>query len=226
MKEVGFQKCTWIDLIIIVLLVFLSKYIFMYFGNFVVNHIWPEWYSSKWYYVRGYLLFTSITIWFYLPPILYCALKFGFFNKKDFIIDKKSLKSLFLFCLISFIILFILTLRNQHNQFTNPIEFYGLKFPHLNYIIYFIFMVILGPIFEEILFRGYLFELILKKIVLLSLSICLSSFFNMLLHLPHRSMEELVIIFLVMCYLNFVYIKTKITGSIITHSIINIYLFT
>lgn len=144
-------------------------------------------------------------------------------------LNKIGLTTTFLFSLLA-ILIFLLIL-----PLVNPVDFFGkianhkITAHHLDFIIfespdffnffYFFLMVIITPIIEEILYRGIIFNLFLKKYSVI-ISITLSSLIFAFIHLKFIGIGYL---FLYGLLFGFAYYKTKsLFTPILLHFLINL----
>ncbi len=144
-------------------------------------------------------------------------------------LNKIKLVTIFLFSLLA-ILIFNLTL-----PLVNPIDFFEklannkitvhqydfmiFEKPNFNSIFYFFLMVIITPIIEEILYRGIILNLFLKKYSL-KISLIVSS---LIFAFVHIEISRFGYLFLSGMLFGFAYYKTKsIYTSIFIHFVINI----
>jgi uncharacterized protein len=109
--------------------------------------------------------------------------------------------------------------RLTHHQLTiKKFDFALLTTPNINKIIYFFLMVIITPIVEEIVYRGFLFNMLLKKYSL-KIALIASSLIFALIHLRFTGIGFL---FLYGLFFGYVYYKTNsLIAPILAHFTIN-----
>lgn len=170
-------------------------------------------------------LFSSLIIDFI--TIIFAIRLFNVDIKKQ--LNKIRLTTTFLFSLLAILIfLFILPLVNpvdffeklaNHKITAHKLNFTFLKNPNFNNIFYFFLMVIITPIIEEILYRGIILNLFLKKYSVI-ISLILSSLIFAFIHLKFIGFGYL---FLDGLLLGFAYYKTKsLFTSILLHFLTNL----
>lgn len=144
-------------------------------------------------------------------------------------LNKIKLITIFLFSILAIIIwLLILPLVNpldffeklaNHKITIHQYDITIIEKPIFNNIIYFFLMVIITPIIEEILYRGIIFNLLLKKYSV-NISLIVSSLIFAFVHLRFIGFGYL---FLYGLLFGFAYYKTKsIFTPIIIHFVINL----
>jgi hypothetical protein len=107
---------------------------------------------------------------------------------------------------------------SQQQLTIKKFDFALLTAPRINEIIYFFLMVIITPIVEEIVYRGFLFNLLLKKYSV-KIAFIASSLIFALIHLRFAGIGFL---FLYGLFLGYAYFKTKsLIAPILAHFTIN-----
>lgn len=173
----------------------------------------------------NYHLLTSLII--DLVTIIFAARFFNVDIKEQ--LNKISLTTTLLFSLLAILIFqLILPLVNPVDFFekisiqiitTHQLDLIIFKNPNFYNIFYFFLMVIITPVIEEILYRGIILNLLLKKYSIL-VSIILSSIIFAFIHLKFIGIGYL---FLYGLFFGFAYYKTKsLFTSILLHFLINL----
>lgn len=173
----------------------------------------------------NYHLLTSLII--DLVTIIFAARFFNVDIKEQ--LNKISLTTTLLFSLLAILIFqLILPLVNPVDFFekisnqkitTHQLDLIIFKNPNFYNIFYFFLMVIITPVIEEILYRGIILNLLLKKYSVL-VSIILSSIIFAFIHLKFIGIGYL---FLYGLLFGFAYYKTKsLFTSILLHFLINL----
>jgi membrane protease YdiL (CAAX protease family) len=110
--------------------------------------------------------------------------------------------------------------RLTHQQLTiKKFDFALLTTPNINKIIYFFLMVIITPVVEEIIYRGFLFNLLLKKYSV-KIALIVSSLIFAFFHLRFAGIGYLFVYGL---FFGYVYYKVNsLIAPILAHFVINL----
>lgn len=141
-------------------------------------------------------------------PMYWCYKKFGKLSDFGNVDDTAK------WALIFFVIVFLVTWVRY--QFVAP--HFSLAFISAPVLV---FEIIISPIIEETLYRGYLLQMLAKEINI-STAIFLTALMNTLAHVViYRELFSLSFVFLASLIFSFSYIKGKLNTAIIVHIFYN-----
>jgi membrane protease YdiL (CAAX protease family) len=162
------------------------------------------------------LLFMAIAI-------LYLMIRNGQLPLKSYLVKNAyELKVVAAGLIISWLIGFVQILFQGKDLAPFYLEFFDLPQPY--YFFTFFTFCFLGPLFEETLFRGYMFEILRRQWSTIAAVIIVLSF-SYVGHMPFSGIGEIVFLTLYQLVCTFVYIEGGLCASIIVHSFINMYIF-
>ncbi len=150
--------------------------------------------------------------------IVFLGLRYGFPSIRESYLTKREWKGLFLFTLILLVNLTaFVSARGSH--VVNSILPESLSFISIMFVLH---SYVLAPVFEELLFRRYIFET-LRSNFKITIACLITGFIGATLHLQF---EPLLFLFHFISgiFTSIVFLFCGLSGSIFIHSLMNLYL--